>query len=35
MLILRENIIVCSEDLKLGINLTITIVNYFYNSRFI
>ena len=35
MLIPRENIIVFGENLKLGINLRITIVIEFYNSEFI
>jgi hypothetical protein len=35
VLILRENIIVFGEDLKLGINLKRTIVTEFYNSGII
>ena len=35
MLILRENIIVFDENLKLGINLRRIIVIEFYNSGFI
>ena len=34
MLIPKENIIVSSEDLKLGINLKRTIVIEYYNSVF-
>ena len=35
MLFSRENIIVFGEDLKLDINLRITIVIEYFNSRFI
>ena len=35
MLIPKENIIIFSENLKLGINLRKTIVIWFYNSEFI
>jgi hypothetical protein len=35
VLILKENIIVFGENLKLGINLRKTIVIEFYNSEFI